>query len=164
MVFIRKSSISSQLQFKRNVKFFRDSVYGHCRDGRQADIRALYPSGGGRIPPSGFPAVASGISRQPPPSSLAAGAGGSGNDNWENLYETIGSDRLKVPSGTQASSGSGSTEHVYAVPAIATSSVSSSTLGSGPASPPNNSRDSLDSDSSLMAGFTSPQESGLFFI
>jgi hypothetical protein len=122
-------------------------VYGHCRDGRQTDIRALYPST--RVSNS---LQATAASRQP----TAAAASGGGD--WENLYETIGSDRLKVPSGTQ-SSGSGSTEHVYAVPAIATSSVSSSTLGSGPASPPNNSRDSLDSDSSLMAGFTSPQVS-----
>jgi hypothetical protein len=128
-------------------------VYGHCRDGRQTtDIRALYPST--RVPNS---LQATAASRQ---STTAATA--SGPADWENLYETIGSDRLKVPSGTQ-SSGSGSTEHVYAVPAIATSSVSSSTLGSGPASPPNNnSRDSLDSDSSLMAGFTSPQVSSIF--
>ena len=125
-------------------------MYGHCRDGRgPTDIRPLYPSTRG---PSSLPS--GGASRQPAASSSAASTTG---NEWENLYETIGSDRLKVPSGTQ-SSGSGSTEHVYAVPAMATSSVSSSTLGSGPASPPNNSRDSLDSDSSLMAGFSSPQE------
>jgi hypothetical protein len=138
----------------------RDSVYGHCRDGRQTDIRSLYPNVRG-LSSNGRTLLATGAPSQPAPTPSAAAP--STTADWENLYETIGNDRLQVPpGGGAASSGSGSTEHVYAVPAIATSSVSSSTLGSGPASPPNNnSRDSLDSDSSLMAGFTSPQDDPL---
>lgn len=117
----------------------RDSVYGASREPVRggSDIRPLYPSARSRI--------------QPPPTAPRPRA------EWENLYDTVGSDRLRVPSVPHSSS-SGSTEHVYAVPALARSSVSSSTLGSGHASPPGRSRDSLDSDSSLHAGFSSLQE------
>ena len=127
----------------------RDSLYGQGYVGRgqqqqpqQQDIRSLYPRVQARPPgPHHHQPVA----------------------EWENPYETIGSDRLKVPqAAAQAASqstSSGSTEHVYAVPAMAGSSVSSSTLESVP----NNSRDSLDSDSSLMAGFPNQQEKDVNF-
>ncbi len=120
----------------------RDSVYG--REGRQSDIRSLYPGTKSRVPSAPRP------------------SGQHQNSEWENLYESIGNDRLKVPS-VPPSGSSGSTEHVYAVPALARSSISSSTLGSGHTSAPNNSRDSLDSDSSVMAGFSSHQVIILFF-
>ena len=110
----------------------RDSVNGPGVRG-QPDIRSLYPR------------------------SQSRPQGQHQNSEWENLYETIDSDRLKVPPVSHSMS-SGSTEHVYAVPAMAGSS--SSTLESAP----NNSRDSLDSDSSLMAGFHSQQEKYRLFI
>ena len=105
----------------------RDSVYG-----RTTESRSVYPVRGKNVArPTG--------QHQP--------------TEWENLYESIGSERLKVPAVPHSSCSSSSTEHVYAVPALAGSS--SSTLGS---SQPTHSRDSLDSDSSLMAGFATQQE------
>ena len=104
----------------------RDSVYG-----RSSDIRCLYPSSRATHQPA---------KAQPPPPG-----------DWEPLYESVGGERLTVPQ----SSSSGSTEHVYAVPALAGSSTS--TLASGNANQ-DQSNDSLDSDSSLMAGFVPQQE------
>ena len=133
----------------------RDSVYGHNKDygsyrSQGSDIRGLYPNSQQN-------------SRTHP--RLA---------ETENIYDTIGppsqrkGDRLSqfLTSSTLVvppTSHSGSAEHVYsAIPALATSSTSSSsTLASGSqsgASQITQSRDSLDSDSSVMAGFTSKPE------
>jgi len=129
----------------------RDSVYGHNKDYFSGNFRreppaiqGLYPNSGGR--------------RHPAPL------------EQENIYDTIGppstrkGDRLSqfLTSSTLTvppTSHSNSSEHVYsAIPALATSSrSSSSTLASG-TSQVTRSRDSLDSDSSVMAGFTSRHE------
>ena len=107
-----------------------------------SELRGLYPN--------------SGVRRHPKP------------PETDHIYDIIGpptrgdrfsqiysSSTLKVPQVSK----SGSSEHVYAaIPALASSSrSSSSTLASGH-SQVNQSRDSLDSDSSVMAGFTSKTE------
>jgi len=134
----------------------RDSVYGHNKDYFSGSFSRKETSSGGGLYPS------SGSRRHPAPAEP------------ENIYDTIGpssqrkGDRLSqfLTTSTLAvppTSHSSSSEHVYAaIPALATSSrSSSSTLASGSqsgASQVTQSRDSLDSDSSVTAGFTSRPE------
>ena len=74
----------------------------------------------------------------------------------EHIYDTIGGRRsgLTVPLREHSTS----SDHLYAaIPAVASSSRSSSSTllsSSGGGQPPHHSRDSLDSDSSALAGFT----------
>ena len=83
----------------------------------------------------------------------------------EHIYDTIGgrrSDRLSQYSSLTVPlrEHSTSSDHLYAaIPAVASSSrSSSSTLLSGGGQPGHHSRDSLDSDSSALAGFTGKKE------
>eukprot|EP00090_Calanus_glacialis_P009978 TRINITY_DN1835_c0_g1_i1.p1 TRINITY_DN1835_c0_g1~~TRINITY_DN1835_c0_g1_i1.p1 ORF type:complete len:1716 (-),score=684.24 TRINITY_DN1835_c0_g1_i1:112-5259(-) len=129
----------------------RDSVYGHNKDYFSGSFRkeppatqGLYPSSGGRRHPA-----------PPEPENIYDTIGPASTRKGDRLSQFLTSSTLTVP----PTSHSNSSEHMYAaIPALATSSMSSSsTLASG-TSQVTQSRDSLDSDSSVMAGFTSRQE------
>ena len=135
----------------------RDSVYGHNTKDyfsgnfrrEPSDIRGLYPNSGGRRHPVPPPEIDHIYDTIGPPSQRKG----------DRFSQHLTGSSLKVP----LTSHSGSSEHVYsAIPALATSSrSSSSTLASGSTSATsqvNRSRDSIDSDSSVMAGFTSRPE------